>query len=122
MSTTVVIVDDDAGFRRRARQVLVAGGFDVVGEAGDVASADLVVGRLQPEAVVVDVQLPDGDGFDVVDRLLAGGGQPKIVLMSGRDRGEYGARVTGCGALGFMDKLDLNAATLRELLQEGDRP
>jgi DNA-binding NarL/FixJ family response regulator len=116
VSTTLVIVDDDPGFRAAARRLLETGGFRVVGEAGDVAEADTVVSRLRPEAVVVDVQLPDGDGFIVAERLLAGRGHPQVVLVSGRARGDYGDRVRACGARGFIDKADLSAASLRALL------
>lgn len=116
VSTTLVIVDDDAGFRRRARTMLEAGGFDVVGEAGGAAEADRLVSLLQPQAVVVDVQLPDGDGFDVAERLVARARHPQVVLMSGRARADYGARVDTCGARGFIDKLDLTAAAVRSLL------
>ena len=65
MAHTVLIVDDHPSFRASARVVLEADGFDVVGEAADGASAHHECCRLRPEVVLLDVQLPDIDGFDV---------------------------------------------------------
>src|SRR6266700_3323207 len=73
---TVVIVDDHAGFRSSARALLEAEGFDVVGEAGDGVSALVAVGRLHPHVVLLDIQLPDIDGFEVADRLALAGHPP----------------------------------------------
>jgi two-component system, chemotaxis family, chemotaxis protein CheY len=118
MGTTLVIVDDDAGFRRAARELLEAGGFRVVGEAADVLHAASVVAGTAPEAVLVDVQLPDGEGFTVAEQVGAISDVP-VVLVSGRDRRDYGARIAACGARGFLDKADLTATALQALIREG---
>ncbi len=68
---TVLIVDDFAEFRSAARAVLEAAGFRVVGEAGDGASAIAEVQRLRPDLVLLDIHLPDVDGFTVEQRLAA---------------------------------------------------
>src|SRR5262245_6888476 len=86
----VLVVDDHAGFRRCARTLLVAEGFEVVGEAEDGASALALASRVGPELVVLDVQLPDMTGFDVAAALLARDPGLAIVLVSSRDRSEYG--------------------------------
>ena len=75
----VLIVDDHATFRATARQVLEAAGFDVVGEAADGASALEAFARLRPDVVLLDVQLPDMDGFEVSRQLSGNGARPKIV-------------------------------------------
>src|SRR5919199_783600 len=62
---TVLVVDDHPTFRATARALLEAEGFDVIGEAEDGASALAEIDRLQPEIVLLDVQLPDIDGFEV---------------------------------------------------------
>jgi CheY-like chemotaxis protein len=65
MARTVLIVDDHAPFRAVARALLQLEGFEVVGEAADALSALEAVGRLRPDVVVLDIQLPDLDGFEV---------------------------------------------------------
>src|SRR6478609_8595014 len=65
MRPTLLIVDDHAGFRTSARRLLEAEGFAVVGEADGARSALPAVARLSPDVVLVDIALPDGDGFDV---------------------------------------------------------
>ena len=72
----VLIVDDHPSFRASARVLLEAEGFDVVGEAADGAQALTEAGRLSPEVVLLDVQLPDIDGFDVAARLTGAADAP----------------------------------------------
>jgi DNA-binding NarL/FixJ family response regulator len=82
MAKTVLIVDDHAPFRAVARALLQLEGFEVVGEAADAFSALDEVGRLRPSVVLLDVQLPDLDGFEVARRLAQAGDPPAIVLVS----------------------------------------
>src|SRR5262249_51415343 len=70
MATTVLIVDDHAAFRASARLLLEAEGFDVVGEAADGGSAIEKTTALAPDLLLLDVQLPDIDGFEVATRVL----------------------------------------------------
>ena len=93
MRRTLLIVDDHAGFRMLARAMLDAEGFDVVGEAGDGESALAEAHRLNPAVVLLDVVLPDLDGFAVCERLTAGGG-----LSSGGDDIEPRRLVVSSGA------------------------
>src|SRR5699024_431352 len=65
----VLIVDDNAGFRLRARELLESEGFEVVGEAADADSALAAMRQLAPDIVLLDVQLPDRDGFEVAKQL-----------------------------------------------------
>ena len=104
----VLVVDDHASFRRSARELLAAEGFDVVGEAEDgTTSALALAARLVPEVVLLDVQLPDLDGFAVTERLLAGQPELKIVLvvdpgplhLRAPDRGERRTRPDRQGRL-----------------------
>ena len=113
----VLIVDDHATFRATARQVLEASGFDVVGEAADGASALEAVARLRPDVVLLDVQLPDMDGFEVSRQLCGNGTRPKIVLTSSRDASEFGDLVDGCGSRGFIPKGELSGGRLAALLE-----
>lgn len=113
MATSFLIVDDHPSFRAAARLLLEAEGFEVVGEAGDGATAVAKARRLAPDAVLLDVNLPDTDGFEVAARLAGG---PAVVLTSSRDAREFGPLVARSSARGFVAKGELSGARLRELL------
>src|SRR5262245_38244945 len=112
----VLVVDDHPGFRRCARAFLTAEGFEVAGEAGDGASAVSLAAELEPDLVVLDVQLPDIDGFEVASRVLAHDPDLAIVLVSSRSAGEYGPLIERSGARGFLSKHELSAARIQELI------
>jgi DNA-binding NarL/FixJ family response regulator len=112
---TVLIVDDHEPFRRAARELLTEEGYDVVGEAADGAAAIAEAQRLAPAIVLLDVQLPDLDGFEVARRLHAAGHAGVTVLVSGRGAG-YRRRVAESPAVGFIAKGDLTGAALAGLL------
>jgi len=112
----VLVVDDHPSFRSCARALLAAEGFEVVGEAADGATALALADELAPELVLLDIRLPDIDGFEVASRLLARDPELAIVLVSSRDAAEYGALVDASGARGFVPKADLSGAALEKLL------
>ena len=114
--TTVLIVDDHPSFRANARALLEAEGFEVLGEAEDGEAAISEAGKLRPDVVLLDVHLPDIDGFEVAARLRAKGGMPSIVLVSSRDGAEFGCLVEQCGAVGFIPKADLSGEAISKLL------
>jgi DNA-binding NarL/FixJ family response regulator len=114
--TTVLIVDDHDGFRESARALLEAEGFAVVGGAADGAAALAAVERLRPEVVLLDVQLPDVDGFAVAEQLAAVPGPPRVVLISSRDAAAYGPRLAAAPACGFLAKRELSGASLAALV------
>jgi DNA-binding NarL/FixJ family response regulator len=115
--TTVLIVDDHPSFRASARALLEAEGFEVVGEAEDGDAAINAVRRLNPKVVLLDVQLPDMDGFEVASRLTEGGDGPCVVLVSSRDGSDFGALVERSGACGFVPKAELSGAAISALLR-----
>jgi DNA-binding NarL/FixJ family response regulator len=117
MPTTVLIVDDHPSFRSSAHMLLEAEGFDVIGESPDGESALEAVTALRPDVVLLDVQLPGIDGFEVTRRLRANGDAPAVILVSSRDRGDYGALAEESGALGFVAKGELSGAALEALLK-----
>ena len=112
----VLIVDDHPSFRASARVLLEAEGFDVVGEAADGARRSTEAGRLRPEVVLLDVQLPDIDGFDVAARLTGADDAPTVILVSSRDGSDFGPLVTRSGARGFVPKAELSGDRVQELL------
>ena len=121
MPCSVLIVDDHPGFRARARALLAAAGYEVVGEAADGESGVRVARDLSPDVVLLDVQLPDITGFEVVQRVHSEPDPPAIVLISSRDASDYGSRIGRSGALGFISKAELSARTLGAVLAGSQR-
>ena len=115
VSTSVLIVDDHPSFRAGARRMLEASGYSVVGEAADGEAALEAVRKLEPDLILLDVQLPGIDGFEVAARLRDAGGAPTIVLTSSRDRADFGDALAESPARGFIAKGELSGATLAEL-------
>ena len=113
---SVLIVDDHPSFRASARRLLEAEGFNVVGEAADGQAAIAAAQELQPEVVLLDVQLPDLDGFEVAARLAALGLPSAVVLTSSRNAAEYGRMVAETPVRGFIPKSDLSGALLAGFL------
>ena len=116
MPKRVLIVDDHQNFRELARRLLEAVGLDVVGEASSGVQALVEERRLRPDIVLLDIQLPDLDGFTVASTLSSLPAAPTVVLVSTREASDYGPRVGGCGALGFISKAELTAASLAAML------
>lgn len=116
MATTVLIVDDHPSFRTSARRMLEDAGYDVVGEASDGQSGLAAAQSLHPAVVLLDVQLPDLDGFDVAQRLTRGEGAPAVVMTSSRDSGDFAGMVSSSGACGFVPKSELSGPALDALL------
>jgi DNA-binding NarL/FixJ family response regulator len=115
VSQSVLIVDDHAEFRRVAQQVLEAEGFEVVGEAADGESALTEVARLRPALVLLDIQLPDLDGFEVAARLAARANPPAVVLTSSRSVTSYRRRLAESDVRGFIAKSELSGEALTAL-------
>ena len=112
----VLIVDDHQPFRAVARELLEGAGYVVSGEAAGAAEALAAVAADVPDVVLLDVQLPDGDGFAVAMELAAANGLA-VVLISSREADDYGRRVEACSARGFIPKSRLSAATFAALVE-----
>jgi DNA-binding NarL/FixJ family response regulator len=113
---TILIIDDNAGFRRQARAVLEADGLSVVGEADDGASGLAAARTLRPDFVLLDIGLPDIEGFEVASQLAGDERPPLVVLTSSRAATEYGPRLTGSQVLGFVPKDELSGQTILSML------
>ena len=116
MATRVLIVDDHATFRTSAKLLLESEGFEVVGEAEDGASAIEKSAQLSPDLVLLDVQLPDIDGFEVSRKVSRNEPPPAVMLISSRDGGDFGPLVKASGARGFVAKAELSGESVRTLL------
>jgi DNA-binding NarL/FixJ family response regulator len=113
---TVLIVDDHPSFRAVAQMVLETDGFKVVGTASDGESGVAAALELAPDVLLLDVELPDIDGFEVADRLRRAGSGAAIVLASSRDGSDFGSLVAESGARGFLAKADLSGDAIRALV------
>jgi len=112
---SVLIVDDHAPFRRVVGELLRDSGYRIVGEAATGASGLVAAAGLRPQAVLLDVGLPDMDGFAVAERLTAGGDGPAIVLTSADPGPDFEALALRAGARRFVAKADLATLTLDDL-------
>lgn len=117
MPDRVLIVDDHQSFRDAARAALEADGFEVVGEAVDGAGALAACAHLEPALVLLDVQLPDVDGFAVAARLAEGVRPPRVVLVSSRPAGTYRRRMEDAPVVGFLAKSEFSAESVSALLR-----
>jgi DNA-binding NarL/FixJ family response regulator len=116
---TILLVDDHAGFRAQARRLLEAEGYSVVGEASDGRGALAAVRSLRPDLVLLDIGLPDSDGFDVARSIGRIEAPPRVILISSRDAAAYGPRIRASGARGFVTKEQLSGAAIQAIVEEG---
>ena len=115
MPGTVLIVDDHPSFRAAARALLEGSGYEVVAEAADAAGAVSACEERRPDYVLLDVQLPDADGFVVAERIAAGEDPPAVVMTSSRNASDFGPLIERAPIRGFIPKERLSAAALAEL-------
>jgi DNA-binding NarL/FixJ family response regulator len=114
--TEVLIVDDNARFRSRARRWLEGDGYEVVAEAADGASALAAGRRHRPDVVLLDIELPDMSGLSLAERFAGEPDPPAVVLTSTHDAADFGERLLRCGACGFIPKAELSGERLAALL------
>jgi DNA-binding NarL/FixJ family response regulator len=119
MPVSVLIVDDDAGFRGLARRLIASLGLTVAGEAATAAAALEAATALRPDAALVDVGLPDGDGRDVAKALVALSWHPLVVLTSSDPDAVSDADIARCGASGFVPKEELPDGATRHFVAGG---
>jgi DNA-binding NarL/FixJ family response regulator len=116
MPVTVLVVDDDVAFRERIRVALTDRGYEIAGEAATLAEARLAVAELSPEALLLDVNLPDGNGIAFARELTAVAGAPRIVLTSNDPAAAPAGLLSRSGATGFVAKAELLVADLHSHL------
>ena len=116
-AAAVLIVDDHAGFRAFARAMLEAAGFTVA-EAATGAEATEAARMVRPSLVLLDIQLPDFDGFEVARRLAGQADGPVVVLTSTREASDYAGRISSSPAAAFLPKEQLSGAALRRFLAQ----
>jgi CheY-like chemotaxis protein len=114
---SVLIVDDYGPFRVVVRRMLERDGFAIVGEAADAAAALVAARALRPDVVLLDVNLPDEDGFAVCERLHELPNAPTVVLTSSHELASFRRRLRTSRALGFIAKRNLTPGALGTLLE-----
>ena len=119
MSRSVLVVDDDDAFRGLVSRILRGWGHVVIGEAGSVAEALIQAESLRPDTVLVDIGLPDGDGFDLTRQLRGKPWPMRIVLFSADADCTNAAGADRVGAVGFVPKDQMAGLMMRRLV--GDR-
>jgi DNA-binding NarL/FixJ family response regulator len=119
MPTSVLVVDDDPAFRRLVVRMLVGMGFAVIGEAGTVAEATRAATDLRPDALLVDVGLPDGDGITLATTVAALPWRPHVVLTSTDRDATTSEGARALGVAGFIPKDELPNGPLGGLLRSG---
>jgi DNA-binding NarL/FixJ family response regulator len=113
----VLIIDDHALFRSAARELLECRGFAVVAEADGAVSGLEAAGRVVPEAVLLDIGLPDGDGVAVCHALTQRNSDLAVLLVSAEEPRHRRPEIRECGARGFLLKSQLASADLVSLLR-----
>jgi len=96
--------------------LLQSEGYEVIGEAENGEEAVAAARTLRPDWVLLDVNLPDIDGFEVASRITAEQDPPVVVLTSSRDGSDFGSLVQQSGARGFVAKSELSGAALEGVL------
>ena len=118
MLRSVLVVDDDRDFRGLVARMLAAMGLEVVAQAGTCAEATAAAADLRPDAALVDVGLPDGDGLVLAQQLAALTWAPRVVLTSSDPEAATDAVARELGAVGFVAKQDLSNGSLRRMLAD----
>ena len=123
MPLRCLIVDDNTSFREEMRALLVEQGFEVVGAAGSAADAHRQIADLRPDVALIDIDLGDESGLELARQLHEQPGQgavPHLILISTHDEAEYADLIEASSAIGFLAKIDLSAARIRQMLAAVD--
>jgi DNA-binding NarL/FixJ family response regulator len=115
MPLRLLIVDDDPIFRRTIGAVLSDRGYLVVGEANTIRDARLAISTLAPDALLLDINLADGNGLAFATELHANTGSPRVLLTS-TDAGAAPPRLLARSGASFIAKADLLVTDLSSLL------
>jgi len=120
MGRSVLVVDDDTYFRDIAVRILQSWGHEVVGQAGSVGEALEQTLELRPDTAVVDIGLPDGDGFDLTRRLVALPWPLRVLVISSDADVANELVAQRAGAIGFFPKADISGPGFRRALAESE--
>lgn len=116
MPHSILVVDDDASVRGLIARILRNWGHVVIGEAGSIAEALACADALRPDVVLVDIGLPDGDGFSLARQLTARTWPVRVVIFSSDADPANVAAAHRSGAVGFFPKDELSSPALQRLI------
>jgi DNA-binding NarL/FixJ family response regulator len=122
MRRRILVIDDNTAFRGALSQLLDTDCFVVIAGAATGASGVQLAREHKPDLVIVDVQLPDTDGFEVAERLVGLDLPLEVILTSGLDSSDLGTLVTDSSARGFIPKAELSAQAIDALLRGRAEP
>lgn len=109
----VLIVDDQEPFRSAARLVVeLTDGFEVAGEASTGEEGIALVGRLAPDLILMDIQMPEMDGLQATRQIVADDQTARVVVLSTYEAAEYEQLALEAGACAFISKSDFGPAEL----------
>jgi DNA-binding NarL/FixJ family response regulator len=117
MRSSVLIVDDDFSFRAVAVRIVASWGHDVVGEAGSVDEAMVLASELRPDTVIVDIGLPDGDGFELTSRLIGLAWPMRVLMISSDSDVANRSAAERAGASGFFPKGAIAGLAFRHAIE-----
>jgi DNA-binding NarL/FixJ family response regulator len=117
MPSSVLVVDDNASFRAIAIRIFESWGHRVVGEAGSVHEAMERTEELRPDTVIVDIGLPDGNGFDLTRRLVALPWPVRVLIISSDADVANESEAEWVGASGFFPKDAISGKAFRQAIE-----
>lgn len=118
MALRSLLVDDSAPFIESARGLLTKQGIEIVGVASTGAEALRLAGELEPDLVLVDIDLGAESGFELTRRLMREATAPpwRVILISTHSEGDFADLIAESPAIGFLSKSGLSASAIHELL------
>jgi DNA-binding NarL/FixJ family response regulator len=119
MDRSILVVDDDAAFRELATRILAAAGLNVVGQADSAGAGMSAAKAIEPDAILLDVMLPDGDGVALAREFASLPWSPRVLLTSSSADAAAPEEIDRSGAVGFVPKNELPGAPLERLLGGG---
>lgn len=119
MTLRSLLVDDNSRFLSAARELLEREGLEVVGVASTAAEATRLVGDLDPDVCLVDIDLGNESGFELARQLAAEDNRsPHVILISAYPERDFTDMIADSPAIGFLSKPELSAERIRAIFGE----